>query len=477
FTALYIGLKGDYAYKLAWKRWDSDGAFPKRKLYLNLISEALPNDLDMRYDFKFLTEEEAAETDTKTFWFEVGKILNFKDHSEINDYLIDKGLNQRPKEQAKFANQTLFKLYQMIHDERIINFYLETSQELDKVLNIFIRVNSGGTPLSYSDILLSIASAQWKSRDAREEIISFVDEINGNGDFFFDKDFVLKNCLVLSGLEMAFKVDNFNAANMALIEKNWETITKAIRLAVDLVYSYGYNSQTLVSMNAVIPIAYYIMKIGNPDNCVESGKFKEDREKMRKWLAASLLKRAFSGQPDNVLRPIREIMNNKMNGFPLDKIIDKFKGKDKTLIFTTDDLDNLLNYEYNQSYTFMALSLLYPTLDFKNKFHVDHIHPKRYFKRHELAKLGLSDPEMTFYQESRDKLANLQLLEGVPNEEKSSKPLDKWLDKNFSSGERKDFLKKNHIPDVDLDFHNFKEFIDERSELINKRFKEILPMA
>ena len=55
---------------------------------------------------------------------------------------------------------------------------LEKSQELDKVLNHFIRVNSGGTPLSYSDLLLSIASAQWKTLDAREEITSFVDEIN-----------------------------------------------------------------------------------------------------------------------------------------------------------------------------------------------------------------------------------------------------------------------------------------------------------
>ena len=89
------------------------------------------------------------------------------------------------------------------------------------MLNIFIRVNSGGTTLSYSDLLLSIATAQWKNKDARQEITKFVDEINqiGNG-FNFDKDFVLKACLVLCDFkDIAFKVDNFNAETMQKLNR------------------------------------------------------------------------------------------------------------------------------------------------------------------------------------------------------------------------------------------------------------------
>jgi hypothetical protein len=37
-------------------------------------------------------------------------------------------------------------------------FFEEEDQDLDKGLNIFIRVNSGGTVLSYADLLLSIAT-------------------------------------------------------------------------------------------------------------------------------------------------------------------------------------------------------------------------------------------------------------------------------------------------------------------------------
>ena len=48
--------------------------------------------------------------------------------------------------------------------------FLEDEPELDKVLNIFVRTNSGGTILSNSDLLLSITVAQFKELDARHEV-------------------------------------------------------------------------------------------------------------------------------------------------------------------------------------------------------------------------------------------------------------------------------------------------------------------
>ena len=58
-TALYIALRGTYAFKLPRKKWKSDEAFPKRKLYLNLLSKA--NDIDLFYEFAFLTENECVQ--------------------------------------------------------------------------------------------------------------------------------------------------------------------------------------------------------------------------------------------------------------------------------------------------------------------------------------------------------------------------------------------------------------------------------
>jgi len=474
-TALYIGLKGTYAYKTPWKQLRNDAAFPKRELYLNLLKES--DNSDLEYDFRFLTEAESRNSSEETFWFKVGNILNIKEHYEVSDFLIEHGLSILEKEKAKFANKTLFKLHSLIHKDAVINYYLEKGEELDKVLNIFIRVNSGGTKLSYSDLLLSIATAQWDEKDAREEITRFVDEINGIGDGFnFDKDFVLKTCLVLSDFtNIAFKVDNFNKNNMLTIEKNWDDISDSIRLAVNLVSSYGYHREILTSNNAIIPISYYLLKKDLPNNFVESSTYRDDREKIRKWLIISLLKRTFGGQPDNILRPIRNIISTNGSSFPLDEIAQSLKGTPKSIEFNDDEITNLFFYKYGQSHTFSILALLYPTLDFRNKFHQDHIFPKSFFTSKKLSKKGIEEGKIDFYLNNFNYLANLQLLEGTPNKEKLDKDFKEWLFKKYPDEQaRKDYMKKHYIPDIDLSFDNFEEFISERKKLMFEKLKSIL---
>lgn len=474
-TSLYIGLKGTYAYKLPRKRWDNDSAFPKRKLCLNLLAPSKNGDLE--YDFQFLTKKEYEQTDENTFWFLVGDILNLTEAVDVNDYLLENDISTLGKEKFRFANKTLFKLYEVIQKNKSINFFLEKSESLDKVLNIFIRVNSGGTQLSYSDLLLSIATAQWKEKDAREEITSFVDEANAIGDGFnINKDFVLKNCLVLAGFkDIAFKVDNFNRENMLTIEKQWEEISKAIKSALVLLSTLGYHRDTLTSNNALIPIATYLYKIGSPDNFSESSKYKEDRKKIFKWLAMVLLKRTFGGQPDNVLKPIRNVINTTNYGFPFDEIIKKLKGSTKAISFDDDEVENLLYYKYAQAYTYSVLAFIYPTLDFRNKFHQDHIFPKKLFTAKRLKKRGIDEDDIEFYIDNYNYLANLQLLEGVPNQEKSGKDFNVWIEEKYpNKKDRKAYMERNYIPDIDLSLENFPEFIEEREKLIVSAFKKLL---
>lgn len=477
-TSLYIALKGSYAYKLPRKRWDSEQAYPERKLYLNLLSEA--EDPDLEFDFRFLTKAEAEKKDENNFWFPVGQIFDLKELDEVSQFLIEAGLfTDYGREKSSFANKALSKLYKVIHLQPSISYYLEKSQELDKVLNIFIRINSGGTQLSYSDLLLSIATAQWETKDAREEITRFVDEINELGDgFYFNKDFVLKSCLVLSGFsDIAFKVDNFEKSNMLKIESLWESITGAIRIAVDLIASFGYSHSTLVSNNALIPIAYYLLKINAEDNYVHSTHTAHDRHKIKKWLVLSLVKRAFGGQPDNVLRPIRNLINqHKDSGFPTDQIIEYFKGTNKTLIFSEEDIDALLAYKYGQSYTFSVLALLYPSLDFKNIFHIDHIWPKSLFTNSKLKKLGVPESEVESYKDRVNLISNLQLLEAIPNIEKQDRPFQVWLEDTFPDERmRAAFKEKHYIPnDTNLSFNNFLSFFEAREHLLRTTLKQIL---
>ena len=325
-TSLYIGLKGSYAYKISHKRWDNPQAYPARKLYLNVLAES--EDSDLTYDFRFLTPSEVKSMNEQKdqtgnpvyFWYLVGDILDVKEEFEINNILFDNHLNMLP--QAKYANKALFKLFSVIRRNQTISYYLEESTELDKVLNIFIRVNSGGTTLSYSDLLLSFATAQWQEKDAREELNKFMDEVNliGRG-FNVGKDIILKSCLVLSGFsDISFKVDNFNRSNMLVIEQNWDELTNAFRMAVELISSFGYSRENITSNNLIIPMAYYIKSIDSPANFVTSSVYAEDRRLIKKWFIASLLNRVFSFMPDGLLKPVRTIIDNILVSFHMRKL-------------------------------------------------------------------------------------------------------------------------------------------------------------
>jgi uncharacterized protein with ParB-like and HNH nuclease domain len=473
-TSLYIGFKGTYSYKLPHKNWNNDLAFPERKLYLNILKQS--EDDNRTYDFQFLTDEEAAIRDKNSYWFLVGSILNYTQLSDVMEFITDLSAKYKG-EQSKFAGKTLTQLFQMVHLTKSINFFLEKDESLDKVLNIFIRVNSGGTILSYSDLLLSIATAQWKEKDAREEITSFVDEINniGNG-FNIKNDFILKSCLILSDInDIAFKVDNFNKDNMRTIEKCWDNITESIRSSFYLLDSLGYSRETLTSNNAIIPIAYYLHTKNNPVNFHIAAKYDDDRKKISLWLSLVLLKQTFGGQSDNVLRRIREIIRKENNSFPLEVITEKLKGTPKSITFNDDEIDNLFWYGYGKSFNFFILSLLYPSLDYRNKFHVDHIFPKSLFTEKKLKKAGIPENKIEFYLENYNYLANLQLLEGIPNQEKYKTPFDLWINEKYPKLiDRKAYMERNFIPDISFEFNNFEKFINKRTQLIKKRLKEIL---
>jgi len=301
-TSLAIGLLGYRADKEKGKWANNPKAYPKRRLYLNLAAPCLSDEeIDREYDFRFLTDAEAQEKDNDHHWFLLKNVLDFAgvqgmDMAKLLGYIQENKLNT-------FGGQALLKLCQVIVQDPVLHYFQEDEQALDRVLNIFIRLNSGGIALSYSDLLLSIATAQWKS-DAREAIYGLVDELNEFGDGFeFDKDFVLKSALVLTDRpSIKFNVENFDKVNTQAIEENWDkSVSAPLLKAAELAASFGYHGKTLTSSNVLIPIAYYLRQIGSPANFTSHPNFAEDRKLLRKWLVVGLLKSVFSAKTDTVL--------------------------------------------------------------------------------------------------------------------------------------------------------------------------------
>ena len=474
-TALYIGLLGTYTEKLPYYRWDNPKAFPDKYLCLNLFDKIEEEvDDNNKYEFKFCTKKEIEKKDNKNFWFKIGNILNLKSSFEITKKTMEI-LKGYPDDIIENASNKLSRLHNVVFNRPIINYYLEEENNLDKVLNIFLRVNSMGTKLNYSDLLLSIATAQWKDRDAREEINKLVDELNKIGDGFdLDKDFVLRASLYLTKeiKNIRFKVDNFKKENMDLIEKNWDNITNSLDITLKLLKSFGYNKDNLSAYTPILPIAFYILENNIDYKIINHSSYDEDRELIKEWVIKSTLKRIFTGS-ENIAKIIRDIvLESNSNRFPLKEIREKLKTiPGRNINFNEDEIEGLLDYRYYDEGTFSILQLLYPNLDYRNKFHIDHIYPKSKFNKNYLKKQNVDFSQLY----DSNYLANLQLLDGNQNIEKSNKEFKDWLEESFSEEEKKEYFKKNYIPtNIDFTFENYNEFLLARDELLLRQLKKIL---
>lgn len=477
-TSLYIGLKGSYAYKEYRRRWeDNQWSIPTRHLYLN-ISNELKNEEDGRvFEFKFLKQDDTKEKEiyknNKT-WFKVGAILNYTDEEKFDDFV---------EELDTFARKAIRKLRRVILDKKIINYFLEKEQDLDKALNIFIRINSGGEPLNFSDLIMSIAVANWKQLNARDEIYKLVDNIRNKG-FSISKDFVLKTFLYLYSKNIQFKVTNFEEKNAKEFEIQWTKIRNTILEVFTLIKSFGFTEHSLTSKNALIPIIYYIYHRDIYQDFSTKKSYEKDREIIKKWLHIVLIKRVFGSSSDTILSQVRNAftksedfketkIDDSMDKFPSDKISKSIK---KDISISDEFIEELLCTQKDDKYAFSILSLLYPHLDYKNNtFHKDHLHPISKFTKKYIE--GIKDEEIKreYYRPCvYNGIYNLQMLDANENMSKNNMNLEDWIKKETTSQPKKQFLDNHLIPDTNLSITEFKNFIDEREKLLIKKLKQIL---
>src|SRR3989339_240390 len=278
-SSLNVGLRGSVSYTSNTKKRTS-------KLFLNLFSEIEDNpdnDFGLKYEFKFLVN--VPENDNQ-LWFEVGKVLE--------------------------AKMILGQLHQTFCCDETIIVTLVTGDD-EKALNVFVRTNDGGIKLEKADLLLSYMESNkniFKPNGARKEIFGFVDLLNEvelhKPDYDLAKDDVLKAALVLSDLEVQYKIKNFNQENLDTISNNWETIKKYLNLTVKLIARYGFSAKNIISKNSLIPVAYYLMKKGTSSSFIASQSIADIEIKIEiiKWLVISQLTGAFGSSSDFTLKSV-----------------------------------------------------------------------------------------------------------------------------------------------------------------------------
>jgi hypothetical protein len=437
-TALFVGLRGSYRHFYY--------RYRKTRLYLNLLKPPIPNEDDpeeLAYGFAF---RENAEPDVgkSQLWYLVGRILDFDDAEDAKSDMKPQ-LAGLPENQRDNANRLIGRLHNRIHTTLVGNYYQEQSQDYDKVLQVFVRANSAGKTLEYSDILLATATAQWET-NARSEIHDFTDSLNEIGNSYsFGKDFVLKACLHLTEkLPIQYKVKNFTKTNLRAIEGNWEKIKESLSTTVRMISRFGFNSKNVVAPLALLPIALYLMKRGNSSFDTSSKAEDADAQvAIRKWFVFSTLKNAFGGSSDTTLTRLRELLNacGPTTPFPVDVLYNSLEIEP---VLNDAEIDRILGYGYQGRYTNLVSSLPYPDRNWKDAvFHEDHIFPQSEFQVRALKKRGYDDTKVQSYMSRYNILSNLQLLTDSENLSKNATPFDQWIQTRDPS-----FRKRHLIPDL-----------------------------
>ncbi|GAB0031294.1 DUF262 domain-containing protein [Helicobacter pylori] len=445
-TSLYIGLKGTRTLKKKNAKINNPNAYEEKRLYLNLKYQPNMDNPEDNYQFEF--HAKTPENDKKHWWFKVGDILELKESSNILNYASEHGLKEKKE------LDLLGKLKDAFHDKQLISFFEEEEKNLNKVLNIFIRVNSGGVKLSYSDLLMSILTASFSS-DIREKMNALVDALKDKGFPNVGKDQVLKTCLLLIGKDTTFELKNFNKKNIKEIEENWKKITESIYNAAKLLETFGYAGY-LGSAYILSSLAYFYFLNSKMD--------KNDEEQARKFVRNAQITSYFSSTTDTKLSAIAHSIKEARTFEEFNHNLAKHQTW--SLKITNDAIEGMVFFD-SHALVFPVLQILYPNLNCKTTtFHIDHIYPKSKFKKNE--KLDKDFCENHLY--------NLQLLEGTENQAKKDKDPEVWLKEEYKNEQAiEEYKKRNYIdPTLKLEWENIKEFREKREEAIITKLKEVL---
>ncbi|RVY33721.1 DUF262 domain-containing protein [Helicobacter pylori] len=436
-----MGLKATLKKKNA--RNDNPNAYEEKRLYLNLKHQPNMDNPEDNYQFEF--HAKTPENDKEHWWFKVGDILELKN---VWNYAQEHDLKDNRLELLETLNKAF-------HTKQLISFFEETEKNLNKVLNIFIRVNSGGVKLSYSDLLMSILTASFSS-DIRERMNELVDALKDKGFSNMGQDQVLKTYLLLIGKDTTFELKNFNKKNIKEIEENWEKITDSIYNATELLETFGYAGY-LGSAYILSSLAYFYFLNPKMDE--------NDKEQALKFIRNAQITSYFTPSTDTKLNNIANSMKDAQTFESFNHNLAKHQTC--PLKITNDAIEEMM-CSSSHALVFPILQILYPNLNYKtNTFHIDHIYPKSKFKK-ENKKLDKDFCENHLY--------NLQLLEGAENQAKKDKDPEMWLKEEYKNEQAiEEYKRKNYIdPNLKLEWENIKEFREKREEAIIKTLKEVL---
>jgi uncharacterized protein with ParB-like and HNH nuclease domain len=442
------------------------GSYEGKQLYFDVTSDPTLLDGDNAVAYKFAFKKTANWP-----WIKVSEIASWSDPVERRKNAFKKAPNKLSDAEESQIERNLSTLYDRLGDDTVLKVNeLDSTDKIspdyfseDDVLEIFIRANSGGTPLAKSDLLFSLLAQSWSKADV--EIDKLLEEINDDR-YNFERDFVLKLSLVLLGQKAAYRISKFRAKEFRpSMAKNWKQISRAFKEVRDFVQNDTYMNDSKALSSELLLIPFIYLCYSYPTQWKKLLK-SDDKVALSHLMARLSLAGTFAGAKDNLIDAlVREVDLSRGN---LDiRALEAAIQQNNQPIFATEI--RVKKASYNSGIVRQIFSIMYPAPNVYmpafdgNSLSVDHIFPQV-----QLSKKVDGKPR--FSKQQRDTLANLMLLTKSENSSKKDAEPSTWL-----VGRSEDFYSLHCIPTNPRlwELDNYEEFIEERWKLLLARLHEI----
>jgi uncharacterized protein with ParB-like and HNH nuclease domain len=465
--SFYIGLKGTINGKI---------------LYFDLFS-----DYESEYEFKFEKDENKLPKTSKEiidrkiqehFWYPVKTLLeklkNTGKYKQVAKEIIEKhGITDDLKKDC--IEENILSFYEnALNSETIgiskvvINKSLHEIENRQRIVELFRRLNDGGTRLSSFDLVASILKGfSWEMEGFLKEILESYQDIGLTQDNLIKLIFLLqdnhnKEMASIEATDADFAITNRDRIKSTI---------KALKDFLECSRTYEYYKEGNRSFIPLFFVSYHLFHKNINNEELESyfdnyETRNSDFPLMQRWLYHSLINGVFKSKGagwipyrTGIRKLLDTIKNHKGLIFPIDELFQVYINHPLTFTatYTSENLDRL-----DSSFIYY---LMYDRARTTRTNDVDHIMPKSILET------------KSFEWSKINSIKNFQLLDyGTNRGVKNASPFSSWANNAEYVKDKSSYLSIHLIPtDQKLwDEDQFELFIEERAKLILQKIKSFL---
>ena len=455
----YIGLKGTINGKV---------------LYFDLFS-----DYNLEYEFKFEKDENKLPKISKEnidrkipehFWYPVKTLLeklkNTGKYKQVVKEIIDKhGITDELKKDH--IEENILSFYENVLNSEtlgiskvVINKSLPEIENRQRIVELFRRLNDGGTRLSSFDLVASILKGfSWEMEGFLKEMLEKYQDIGLTQDNLIKLIFLLQDN---HNKEMA----SIEATDAEFAIKNRERIKATIKVLKDFLEcskTLDYYKEGNRSFIPLFFISYHLFHkdidnnaLVNYFNNYETGN--ADFPLMKRWLYHSLINGVFRSKgagwipyKTGIKKILEAIKIHKNKAFPIAELYQVYINHPITFTttYTSSNIDQL-----DSSFVYY---LMYDRARTTRTNDVDHIMPKNILETN-----GVDWSKI-------NSIKNFQLLDfGTNRGAKNGKPFKEWVDNPDFVKDKPAYVLLHLIPSDETLWteDKFEDFIEARATLI-----------